>query len=116
MKTNRRDSAAEILTVSILAFALAFPAAGAAQTPVQGPWWPSPHGLGDQAGATNYVTAEKIMQALQIPRTGQTYELGHMYEASMPQYGVRPYYLSTVPAAVPTSAGRWRRTTNVTTR
>ena len=105
MNTNRRDSAAKFLPVSILAFALAFPAAGAAQTPVQGPWWPSPHGLGDQAGATNYVTAEKIMQALQIPRTGQTYELGHMYEASMPQYGVRPYYLSTVPAAVPTSAG-----------
>ncbi len=69
-----------------------------AQTREAGPWWPSPHGAGDQAGASNYVTPQKIMSALQIPRTGQTYELGHMYEASMPQYTSRPYYLNVVPA------------------
>jgi kynurenine formamidase len=69
-----------------------------AQTREAGPWWPSPHGAGDQAGASNYVTPQKIISALQIPRTGQTYELGHMYEASMPQYTSRPYYLNVVPA------------------
>jgi len=69
-----------------------------AQTRDAGPWWPSPHGAGDQAGASNYVTPQKIMAALQLPRTGRTYELGHMYEASMPQYTPRPYHLNVVPA------------------
>ena len=92
--------------VSILAAACAFAAAPClSQTREQGPWWPSPHGPMDQAGASNYVTPEKILSALQIPRSGQTYELGHMYEASMPQYGSRPYYLSVVPTPEPTSAG-----------
>ena len=62
-----------------------------AQTREKGPWWPSPHGPKDQAGASNYVTPAKILKSLQIPKTGQTYELGQIYEASMPQYGVRPY-------------------------
>jgi kynurenine formamidase len=76
-----------------------------AQTREAGPWWPSPHGSADQAGASNYVTPEKILAALQLARTGQTYELGHLYEASMPQYTPRPYYLNVVPAAPATSEG-----------
>jgi kynurenine formamidase len=76
-----------------------------AQTREKGPWWPSPHGAEDQAGNSNYVTPEKILQALQIPRTGQTYELGHVYEASMPQYGNRPYFLTVQPAATPKQDG-----------
>ena len=28
------------------------------------------------------------------PKTGQTYELGRVYEAEMPQYGYRPYFLT----------------------
>jgi kynurenine formamidase len=89
-----------------LAFALvlACPLSAIGQTREGGPWWPSPHGLDDQAGASNYVTPQKILQALQIPQTGQTYELGHMYEASMPAYGNRPYYINVVPGAPPTSA------------
>jgi hypothetical protein len=75
-----------------------------AQTREKGPWWPSPHGPADQAGASNYVTPEKILEALQIPETGQTYELGHVYEASMPQYTSRPFYLATVPAPPATDA------------
>ena len=65
-----------------------------AQTREKGPWWPSPHGPKDQAGNSNYITPEKILKALRIPKTGQTYELGHIYERSMPQYGYRPYFLS----------------------
>jgi kynurenine formamidase len=67
-----------------------------AQTRAQGPWWPSKYGPDDQAGASNTITPEKILEALALPRTGRTYELGHLYEASMPQYGERPYYLATV--------------------
>ena len=77
---------------------------GSAQTRERGPWWPSPHGARDQAGASNYVTSAKILAALQIPDTGQTYELGHVYEESMPQYGSRPFYLQVIPPPPPTSA------------
>ena len=67
-----------------------------AQTREKGPWWPSPHGAKDQAGNSNYITPEKILGALRF-RTGQTYELGRIYEAKMPQYGYRPYFLTISP-------------------
>jgi kynurenine formamidase len=76
-----------------------------AQTREKGPWWPAPHGPKDQAGNSNYVTPEKILKALRIPKTGQTYELGHIYERTMPQYGDRPYFLSVQPAAPPQKEG-----------
>jgi len=76
-----------------------------AQTREKGPWWPSPHGPKDQAGNSNYVTPEKILKALRIPKTGQSYELGHIYERTMPQYGDRPYFLSVQPAAPPQKEG-----------
>lgn len=76
---------------------------GLAQTRENGPWWPSPHGPEDQAGASNWITAEKIIAALQIPKTGETFELGHPYEASMPAFGNRPYYLMTTPPPMPAS-------------
>ena len=65
------------------------------------PWWPSVHGENDEAGATNYVTAEKIMQALMIPTEGIAYELGHPYERTMPAYLDRPYRLNIVKRARP---------------
>jgi len=99
MKRTRTTFVTEPLACLSLALLAASPLSALAQTFEQGPWWPSPHGLGDQAGASNYVTPEKILQALQIPETGQTYELGHMYEASMPAYGNRPYYINVVPGA-----------------
>ncbi len=70
--------------------------AAVAQTREKGPWWPSKYGPADQAGNTNTVTPQKILEALTIAKTGKTYELGHIYEADMPQYGVRPYYLQSI--------------------
>ena len=74
------------LSLFLLFVVLLIPFSVNAQSRESGPWWPSPHGPTDQAGASNYVTPEKILKALQIPQTGKTYELGHMYEASMPQF------------------------------
>ncbi len=74
-----------------------------AQTRENGPWWPGPHGTSDEAGASNYVTPAKILQALQIPTTGQTYELGQIYEQGMPLYGDRPWYMQIIPPPEPTS-------------
>jgi len=82
-----------------LAAAVATDGASFAQTREKGPWWPSPHGLNDQAGKSNYITPEKILKAMRIPKTGQTYELGRIYEQEMPQYGYRPYFLTVIPAA-----------------
>ena len=76
-----------------------------AQTRDKGPWWPSPHGAKDQAGNSNYITAEKVLKSLRIPKTGQAYELGRIYEAEMPQYGYRPYFLTIIPAATPLKEG-----------
>ncbi len=90
----------------VMVSALVIPLPSIAQTSESGPWWPSPHGAEDQAGASNYVTPQKILSALQIPRTGQTYELGHLYEESMPQYTSRPYYLNVVPAGPQTNEDR----------
>ena len=61
-----------------------------AQTREKGPWWPSVQGAGDQAGNSNDITTEKILGLLRIPKTGQTYELGRIYEAEMPDNGYRP--------------------------
>ena len=104
MKQNRDMLAEKLLACLSLVLVLASPLTGVAQTREEGPWWPSPHGPDDQAGASNYVTPAKILQALQIPETGETYELGHMYEASMPSYGIRPYYLNVTPGADARSA------------
>ena len=103
---DNSDVARQTTNTIVLVATLVISLQATAQTSDSGPWWPSPHGAGDQAGASNYVTAAKILAALQIPRTGQTYELGHLYEESMPQYTSRPYYLNVVPAAPQTSEGR----------
>ena len=76
-----------------------------AQTREKGPWWPSPHGPKDQAGNSNFITPEKILKALRLAKTGQTYELGRVYEAEMPQYGYRPYFLSIIPPVQPFKDG-----------
>lgn len=94
------------LTVSsVLSVTLVIGGALGAQTREKGPWWPSAHGAKDQAGNSNLITPEKIVKALRIPKTGQTYELGHIYEPSMPQYGNRPYYLNVTPAPAPQKEG-----------
>ena len=55
-----------------------------AQTRENGPWWPHPiWGAGDQAGASNWITPEKIIEASKWIETGKTYELGHVYEREM---------------------------------
>ena len=50
-----------------------------AQTRDQGPWWPHPEwGPDDQAGSSNRITPEKILEAASLVRTGKVYELGHV--------------------------------------
>ncbi len=65
-----------------------------AQTRETGPWWPNPTwGRGDQAGASNWITPEKILEAARLVKTGKIYEIGQVYEKGMPLFGARTYAL-----------------------
>jgi len=56
-------------------------------------WWPSKWGAGDEAGATNHMTPEKVLDAAKWIRDGRTYRLGRAYEAGMPLFGQRVFAL-----------------------
>lgn len=72
------------------------PAAG--QTRENGPWWPHPiWGPNDQAGASNWITPAKILEAISLVKTGKVYELGHVYERGMPLLGQRSFAMFMVP-------------------
>jgi len=65
-----------------------------AQTREAGPWWPNPTwGRGDQAGASNWITPEKVLEAVRLVKTGKIYEIGQVYEKGMPMFGARTYTL-----------------------
>jgi kynurenine formamidase len=68
-----------------------------AQTRQSGPWWPNAEwGPEDQAGASNRITPEKVLSALKLATTGKMYELGQIYEQTMPFFGSRSFSLATV--------------------
>jgi kynurenine formamidase len=60
------------------------------------PWWPSRWGQGDQAGASNWITPEKVLDAAKSIRDGKVYRLGRVYEAGMPLFGTRSFAV-TIP-------------------
>ncbi|HRI80477.1 MAG TPA: cyclase family protein [Cyclobacteriaceae bacterium] len=67
------------------------------QTRERGPWWPHPiWGAQDEAGASNWITPDKIMKALKYAQSGKVYELGHPYERVMPFVGTRSFKLNVV--------------------
>jgi hypothetical protein len=71
-----------------------FAGTGQAQTREAGPWWPHPTwGRGDQAGASNWITPEKVLEAVRLVKTGKVYEIGQIYERGMPLFGERTYAL-----------------------
>lgn len=80
-----------VLSVCICVTVLSpLPVAG--QTREAGPWWPHPiWGPKDQAGASNWITAAKILDAVSLVKTGKVYELGHVYERGMPLLGQRSF-------------------------
>ena len=65
-----------------------------AQTREAGPWWPNPAwGAGDQAGASNWITPDKVLEAVGLVKAGKIYEIGQVYEKGMPLFGQRTYAL-----------------------
>ena len=67
-------------------------------TPIGSKWWPSEWGAGDQRGAANRVTAERVKEASRLIQAGKIYSLGRVYEHGMPLPGKRHFSL-TIPGS-----------------
>lgn len=82
------------LTLLLIIFTMS---SSISQTREKGPWWPNVQwGAQDEAGASNWITSEKIMTALKYAKEGKVYELGHPYERAMPYVGTRSFKLNVV--------------------
>ena len=68
-------------------------AQAAGDTPIGPKWWPSRWGPQDEAGASNWITPAKVLEAAKLIKTGKIYELGRVYEAGMPLFGSRVFAL-----------------------
>ena len=80
-----------------------------AQTRQQGPWWPHAQwGPEDQAGASNWITPEKVLRSLRVVTTGKIYEIGHVYQRGMPMV-----FSLTIPAPFRPSPGENKPTWNI---
>ncbi|MFZ5779109.1 MAG: cyclase family protein [Pseudomonadota bacterium] len=64
-----------------------------AQAPAQ-QWWPHPKwGKDDQAGASNWITPAKVLDAAKLIKDGKIYRIGRVYESGMPKFGERAFTL-----------------------
>ncbi len=71
-------------------------AQAASDTPIGAKWWPSRWGAGDEAGASNWITPEKVTEAAKLIRSGRILELGRVAEQHMPLFGDRGFLLRSV--------------------
>jgi kynurenine formamidase len=65
-----------------------------AQAPAltSGPFWPHPKwGKDDVAGASNWITPAKVLDAAKWIKDGKIYRIGRVYEAGMPKFGERAF-------------------------
>jgi kynurenine formamidase len=74
--------------VSIVAAAASGVAVGQGEERLQSPWGPA-----DQRGAANRITAQKVLEAKSLMTRGTVYQLGRVYESSMPLFGTRHFSL-----------------------
>ena len=61
--------------------------------PGQAKWYPSRWGPDDQRGAANRLTPAKVLEARDLIKQGNIYQLGRVYESGMPMFGTRHYSL-----------------------
>ena len=87
MKTSRMIAVA--LVIAVLLGTTASAAFAQATTPIGPQRWPSRWGPGDEAGASNLMTPEKVLEAVKPITAGKVYRLGRVYEPGMPMRGLR---------------------------
>jgi kynurenine formamidase len=56
-------------------------------------FWPSRWGAADEAGASNHITPEKVLDATKWIKEGKIYRIGRVYETGMPVFGARAFSL-----------------------
>ncbi len=95
--------------VASLALVLAaFTAVAAADNnPVDEQWWPSEFGAADEAGATNWITPARRVEAAALVRRGEVATLGMPYHARMPLFPGRVFTLSIPGGGTPTHDLPW---------
>ncbi len=59
-------------------------------------WYPSEHGAGDTLGAINRLSAEKVVEAARLVKTGKTYPLGVVTGWNTPAYPPRHYAITVI--------------------
>jgi len=94
------------LTATILSLLIGA-CASADNNPVDEKWWPSEFGPDDEAGATNYITAEKRIGAAALVRKGQVATLGMPYHSRIPVFPGRIFTLTIPGGGKPTHDLAW---------
>src|SRR5262245_8310770 len=77
-----------LLSVVVVAASIAGAALGQAGAPGTSRWGPA-----DQRGAANRITPQKVLEAKGLITTGTLYQLGRVYESTMPLFGTRHFSL-----------------------
>lgn len=75
--------------------------------PVEEKWWPSEFGAEDQAGATNYITPEKRVEAAKLVKTGRVATLGMPYHNTTPLFPGRVLSITIPGGGNPTHDLAW---------
>src|SRR5262245_15402698 len=77
-----------VLSVVVAVASIAGVALGQAGNPGTSRW-----GADDQRGAANRITPQKVLEAKGLITRGTVYQLGHVYESTMPLFGTRHFSL-----------------------
>ena len=78
-------------TLAAVSLALTISMAGSALSDGHG--LKAPFGEGDQAGASNLMTPDKVKEAMSLMKTGTVISIGRTYESEMPLFGSRVFAL-----------------------
>jgi len=76
--------------------------------PVDEKWWPSEFGPNDEAGATNYITPEKRLEAAKLVKTGRVATLGMPYHNTTPLFPGRVLSITIPGGGGPTHNLAWK--------
>src|SRR3989454_5427252 len=89
MKTSRMIAVA--LVIAVLLGTTASAAFAQATTPIGPQWWPSRWGPGDEAGASNLMTPEKVLEAVKLITAGEGFPPRRGFQPRQPLRGLCHY-------------------------